>query len=95
MPIPAAGSVARRRRDTTLTRRTPRAVLILPDGADEPLRLDGPAAAVWDELSAPLTDEALVERVATRTGVPAAEVGRDVIVTRTALGLIGAITEVR
>ena len=95
MPIPAAGSVARRRRDTTLTRRTPRAVLILPEGADEPLRLEGPAAMVWDELSVPLTDDALVEKVAARIGMPAAEIGGDVIVTRTALGLIGAITEVR
>jgi hypothetical protein len=95
MPTPAAGSVAWRRRDTTLTRRTPRAVLILADGVDEPLRLDGPAAAVWDELFAPLTDHALVDRVAARTGSTAAEIGGEVIATRTALGLIGAVTEVR
>ena len=94
MPIPAAGSVAWRRRDTTLTRRTPRAVLILGEAANEPVRLDGPATAIWDELVAPLTDDALVARVAARTGTSAAEIGVDVIATRTALGLIGAITEV-
>jgi len=95
MPTPAAGSVAWRRRDTTLTRRTPRAVLILAEGADEPLRLDGPAAAVWDELAAPLTDLALAERVAARTGSTTAEIAGEVIATRAALDLIGAVAEVR
>lgn len=95
MPTPAAGSVAWRRRDTTLARRTPRAVLVLPEGIDEPLRLDGPAAMVWDELAAPLTDAALVERVAACMGTPADAIGGDVIATRTALALIGAVTEVR
>jgi hypothetical protein len=95
MPTPAAGSVAWRRRDTTLSRRTPRAVLILPEHADEPLRLDGPAAAVWHELDAPRTDLELVDRVAARIGTTTAEVGGDVITTRTALALIGAVTEVR
>jgi hypothetical protein len=95
MPTPAAYSVAWRRRETTLTRRTPRAVLILAEGAGEPLRLDGPAAAVWDELAAPLTDHVLVERVAARIGAPTEDIGGEVIATRNALGLIGAVTEVR
>jgi hypothetical protein len=95
MPIPAADSVAWRRRDTTLSRRTPRAVLILAEGTDEPLRLDGPAATVWDELSTPLTDRALVDCVAARMGTTADDIGADVIATRTALALIGAVTEVR
>ena len=95
MPTPAAGTVAWRRRDTTLSRRTPRAVLILADGADEPLRLEGPAVAVWDELATPLTDGALVECVAARIGSTADDVIDDVVATRTALALIGAVTEVR
>jgi hypothetical protein len=95
MAPPAVGSVAWRRRDSTLTRRTPLAVLILAAEADEPVRLDGPAAVVWDELSAPLTDAVLVDRVAARTGATAAEIGGDVIATRTALALIGAVAEVR
>ena len=95
MPTPAADSVAWRRRDTSLTRRTPRAVLIFPEHAEEPLRLDGPAAAVWDELAAPRTDRELVDRVAVRIGSTAEDIGGDVITTRTALALIGAVTEVR
>jgi hypothetical protein len=69
--------------------------LILAEGAEEPLRLDGAAATVWDELAAPLTDRALVECVAARIGSTAEEVGADVIATRTALALIGAVAEVR
>jgi hypothetical protein len=95
MPNPAAGSVAWRRRNTMLTRRTPRAVLIFPEDATEPLRLDGPAAAAWHELAEPRTDPELVDRVAARVGTTAAEVGGDVIATRTALALIGAVAEVR
>jgi hypothetical protein len=70
-------------------------VLILPQDAEEPLRLDGPAAAAWHELAVPRTDPDLVDRVAVRIGTTAAEVGSDVIATRTALALIGAVTEVR
>ena len=95
MSTPAAGSVAWRRRDTTLSRRTPRAVLILSAHAEEPLRLDGPAAAVWHELAAPRTDAELIDLVAAHTGTTAAEIGGDVITTRTALALIGAVTEIR
>jgi len=93
MPTPATDSVAWRRRDTTLSRRTPRAVLILADGSDEPLRLAGPALAVWDGLAEPVTDAALVVRVAAATGIPADDIGGDVVATRTALALIGAVTE--
>ena len=84
MPTPAGDAVAWRRRDTTLSRRTPRAVLILAEGANEPLRLDGSAAAVWDELATALTDRELVERG-----------GEEAVATRTALARIGAVTEVR
>jgi hypothetical protein len=69
--------------------------LILAESLDEPVRLDGPAAAAWDELAVPLTDDALVDRVATRTGTPAAEVRGDVLASRRAFAAIGAITEVR
>jgi hypothetical protein len=70
-------------------------VLIFPAEAAAPLRLDGPAAATWGELAVPCTDRDLVDRVAARTGTAAAEVGGDVIATRTALALIGAVAEVR
>ena len=95
MPTPAAGSVAWRRSDSTLVRCTPRSVLILPEGVDEPLRLGGTAAAVWDELDTPLTDAALVEHVTTGMEATADQIADDVIATRTALALIGALTEVR
>jgi hypothetical protein len=95
MPGPAFGSVAWRQRDSALTRTTPRAVLILSEEVDEPVRLAGAAALVWDELAAPLTDAALVDRVAARIGSAAADNSNDLIATRTALALIGAVAEVR
>ena len=64
-------------------------------GADEPVRLVGPAVAVWDELAHPATDEALVDRIASSTGTEGDAIRTDVLATRSALGHIGAITEAR
>jgi hypothetical protein len=94
MPHPARRPVAWRRRDTTLTRGTPRGVLMLPDDSDEPLRLDTAAALVWDALDVPLTDDALVATVASRTGTQPAAVADDVVATRVALARVGAVTAV-
>jgi hypothetical protein len=95
MPHPAATSVAWRRRDSTLTRRTPRAVLIMPEASSEPLRLEGPAALVWDGLDVPRTDADLVATIATQTGALPAAITAEVVGTRVALTSHGAVTAVR
>ena len=95
MPPAAGGSTAWRQNDTALIRRTPRSILIMAAGADEPLRLAGAAVTIWDELERATTDAALVDRVASRTGTEGSAIRDDVVATRAALGHIGAITEAR
>ena len=91
----AGVSTAWRQSDTTLMRRTSRSVLIMPKGAEEPLRLVGMAIAIWDELEQPATDEHLVDRIAAQAGTQARVIRNEVVATRTALGHTGAITEAR
>jgi hypothetical protein len=95
MPHAAGGSGVWRKSHTALTRRTPRSVLIMTGAGVEPMRLDGLAMAIWDELERPASDEHLVDRVASRVGAEAPAIRGDVLATRAALGHIGAITEAR
>jgi len=54
-----------RRSESTLWRRTLDGVVVLPDGADAPLVLRGPAARIWELLAQPLNVEELLDAIAT------------------------------
>ncbi len=82
-----------RHADNTLTRRTPRSLVVLGAAADEPLVLDGVALAIWDQFAAPATDARVAEQLAPQFATDGTEI-RDVVVsTREALVHVGAIVE--
>ncbi len=73
-----------------LERATDRSMLILVDSG-EPLRLEGAAMIVWEELRVPLTDEQLITAIAGRFALADDEVRADVIAARETLGKWAAV----
>jgi hypothetical protein len=80
-----------RRVDDILTRRTSRSVLIMTSEAEEPLKLEGAAIDVWDELRQPATDVQLVAAISSRLELAEDEVRVGVVTTREALMNHGAL----
>ena len=69
-------------------------VLPLTDPTEaRPLVLEGPAAAVWHALDEPRSTAAVVEYVAADFGIPAAEVGPDVLGFLVELESSGLVTQ--
>lgn len=52
----------------TLTRRTPRSLVLLAPGSNEAIRLEAGAVAIWDALDAACDETAVIEQLAERTG---------------------------
>lgn len=73
------------------SRSTPRSAVVLPRTTDDPFVLQGAAAAVWEALVEPGTDEQLVDRVAARFGVSCDDVRAVVVATRGELDVRGVI----
>jgi hypothetical protein len=80
-----------RRVEDVLTRRTSRSLLLLPPGAEEPLKLEGAAIDVWDELRRPATDVQLVVAISSRLELAEDEVRAGVVTTRETLRSRGAL----
>jgi hypothetical protein len=95
MPGVADATTVWRHTEGTLSRSTPRSVIVLPTSQTEPLVLEGAAAIVWRALLEPATDEQLVVRVARTVGRDADDVGDDVRATRAALAEAGVIVGTR
>jgi hypothetical protein len=87
-----AGTVAWRRADTILWRRTLDGVLVL--GASEPaepVALRGPAADIWELLAQPETVAALGAALADGYGVPVERIAPEVQRAVDALAEVGAL----
>jgi hypothetical protein len=90
-PLPA-GTVAWRRAETILWRRTLDGVLVLgPSESAEPVALRGPAADIWELLSEPATVAAIGEALADGYGVPVDRIAPDVQRAVAALSEVGAL----
>jgi hypothetical protein len=74
-----------RRHADALTRRTPRSILVVGPDSDEPLKLEGASAFVWEALAEPATDEQLVVAIGARFARAPQEVRDDVVTARVAL----------
>jgi hypothetical protein len=95
MPGVADATTVWRHTEGTLSRSTPRSVIVLPTSQSEPLVLEGAAAIVWRELCEPASDEQLVVRVARAVGREADDLGNDVRAARAALADTGVIVGTR
>jgi hypothetical protein len=82
-----------RRREDVLWRRSLDAVMLLPEGVDDPVTLPGTGASVWDLLEEPATLAELVTILAEAyDGADAAVVEHDVRALLAELEQLGAVT---
>jgi hypothetical protein len=95
MPGVADATTVWRHTEGTLSRSTPRSVIVLPASRSEPLVLEGAAAIVWRALCEPASDQQLVARIARAVGHEAGEVGDEVRATCAALADAGVIVGTR
>jgi hypothetical protein len=88
----SAGTVAWRRAETMLWRRTLDGVLVLGlSEPSEPVALRGPAADIWELLAEPATVTALGVALAEGYGVPVERIAPDVQRAVDALSEVGAL----
>ena len=90
-PAPESPPARYRRAASALWRGTGQGVLILPEGAKEPLAVGGAGRELWDMLDVPRTIDEAAAELAGRYGLNAQDVEEGIAQVFQHLGSLGAL----
>lgn len=92
--VPTSESAAHatwRRAADVFARRTPRSLVVVTSGAGAPVRIEGAAVLVWEELVHPRSEAELAEAASRRLGVEPGDIVVDVDEALAALVSAGVV----